>query len=144
MKYAWKTRLYRIWSSMKGRCNNPNNRDYKLYGGRGITYDPKWETFEGFYEDMHETYKEGLTLNRIDNNGNYTKDNCNWITNAEQQLNKRTNHMITINGITKPMAQWAREFNISIKTIESRIRRGWSDDELFKPVKTAHATKRKR
>lgn len=82
----------KIWNSyrgMKERCTNKNNKRYESYGGRGISYDPKWETFEGFLEDMLPTYQEGLELDRIDVNGNYCKENCRWSTQSEQCYNQR-------------------------------------------------------
>lgn len=81
-------REYHSWNCMKNRCNNSNLKEYKNYGGRGITYDPKWETFEGFYEDMGER-PENTSLDRIDVNGNYCKENCRWATKEEQQRNQR-------------------------------------------------------
>ena len=77
-----KTRIYKIWEDMKKRCDNKSNKYYKNYGGRGISYDPKWSNFTNFYEDMKYTYEDNLTLDRIDNNGNYCKDNCQWITHS--------------------------------------------------------------
>lgn len=74
------TRVYQCWADMKTRCDNFKNKFYKDYGGRGITYCDKWKTFEGFWEDMQETYSDDLTLNRRDNDGNYTKGNCEWDT----------------------------------------------------------------
>jgi hypothetical protein len=68
---------------MKARCNNKNHEFYHRYGGRGITYDPKWETFEGFYEDMGEKPGKGWDIDRIDNDGNYCKENCQWLTRSE-------------------------------------------------------------
>lgn len=70
------SKVYNIWSNMRARCNNPKNVGYYLYGGRGITYDPKWETFEGFWEDMEDGYEDSLSLDRIDNNKGYYKSNC--------------------------------------------------------------------
>ena len=83
------TRVYNIWSHMKRRCNNKHNNAYERYGGRGITYDHKWETFEGFWEDMEEGYEEHLTLDRKDNNKGYCKDNCRWVGYDKQNQNQR-------------------------------------------------------
>ena len=82
------TKEYYAWKSMKQRCSNPKSKAYKDYGGRGITYDPRWESFENFYADMGER-PEGTTLDRIDVNGNYCKENCRWSAWSEQMHNKR-------------------------------------------------------
>lgn len=84
-----KTRFYRIWKDMNTRCNNPNYRLYKNYGGRGISICDRWEHFENFKEDMYPTYDEKLSIDRIDNNGNYCKENCKWSTDVEQNRNRR-------------------------------------------------------
>ena len=83
------TRIYLIWADMKARCINSNNPEYKNYGGRGITYDPRWEYFINFYEEMNSSYSDTLTLDRINPNGNYCKDNCRWITKGAQGRNQR-------------------------------------------------------
>lgn len=80
---------YWAWAAMKDRCKNKNHKSFKDYGERGITYDPAWEVFENFLKDMGDR-PQGLTLDRIDNNGNYCEGNCRWATPTEQSLNKRT------------------------------------------------------
>jgi hypothetical protein len=84
-----KTKIYNSWRGMKERCDNPNNNRYSYYGARGIMYNKKWVTFEGFYSDMGESYLEGFELDRIDVNGNYCKENCRWTTQSEQCYNQR-------------------------------------------------------
>ena len=79
---------YKSWQCMKQRCNNPNFPKYEIYGGRGITYDPTWESFINFFNDMGPR-PEGKTLDRLDNNGNYEKSNCRWATGTEQRINQR-------------------------------------------------------
>lgn len=83
------SKIYNSWRGMKERCDNPKNKRYSSYGGRGITYDEKWKTFKGFYEDMGSSHKEGLELDRIDVDGNYDKDNCRWVDQTEQCYNQR-------------------------------------------------------
>ena len=74
--------IYNVWQAMLQRCKNPNNPKFHIYGGKGITVDEKWKTFEGFWEDMSEGFEEGLTIDRKDSNLGYNKDNCRWITHA--------------------------------------------------------------
>lgn len=81
--------VYKAHFAMKDRCNNPDNLHWDKYGGRGISYDPKWENFEGFWEDMGETHIEGTSLDRIDVNGNYCKENCRWAKQSIQCYNRR-------------------------------------------------------
>lgn len=84
------SRIHRIWKGMKERCNNPKAKAYKNYGGRGIKVCDEWnDNFEKFFKDMKEGYADNLTIDRVDNNGSYCKDNCRWATNTEQQKNKR-------------------------------------------------------
>lgn len=83
-----RTRQYKIWGDMIRRCTNKNNKSYYRYGGRGITYTKKWEKFEGFWEDMKEGYRDDLTLDRIDSNGNYCKENCRWADSKTQASNR--------------------------------------------------------
>jgi len=82
------TRQYQIWADMKDRCNNPKNKSYIRYGNRGISYDIKWETFKGFWEDMKDNYFDKGTIERLDNDKGYYKENCTWITIEEQVLNR--------------------------------------------------------
>lgn len=85
----YKTRFYQCWADMKTRCLNPKHKQWKDYGGRGITVDPSWMNFQQFYEDMFPTYQEHLTIERKNVNGNYTKVNCTWVTRADQNRNTR-------------------------------------------------------
>jgi len=80
--------IWIIWMGIKARCNNPNNRAYKNYGGRGIYHDPRWQHFKEFYKDMGDRPK-GMQIDRIDNNGPYTKNNCRWVTPKQNCQNRR-------------------------------------------------------
>ena len=86
-KHGWLNRTYRIWVAMRTRCNNPNTAAYPKYGGRGIKVCPEWNDFSVFLRDMGEA-PSGLSIDRIDNDGNYEKDNCRWATRLEQRLNQ--------------------------------------------------------
>ena len=81
------TRFYRIWKGMKRRCDNPNDLSFKGYGLKGINYDPLWGNFENFYKDMYSSYSDTLTLDRKDNDKDYSKDNCRWATQTQQARN---------------------------------------------------------
>jgi len=82
--------VYMAWCNMKTRCNNSKSTQWEWYGGRGIHYCSAWEKFENFYNDLMPTWDWGLTLDRKDNNGNYTKENCRWITQKDQNWNRRS------------------------------------------------------
>lgn len=123
------TRIYKIWSGIKNRCNNKKNCAYREYGGRGISVCNDWNSFEIFYNDMYESYvnhckefgEKNTTIDRIDNNGNYSKENCRWATYKEQGKNKRNNRLLTYRGETKTLSEWAKNFNILYNTLFSRI-----------------------
>lgn len=126
------TKIYRVWRNMKIRCNNPDAQNYYLYGGRGITVCDRWmEGFENFYEDMKEGYAEGLSLERIDVNGNYCKENCRWVTMADQSKNKRNTAYITYKGVTKRAFDWAELIGANPKTLSRRVYLGWSPEECL-------------
>lgn len=101
-----KTRLYDIWQQMWDRCTNLNNKKYHIYGGKGITVDPKWKTFEGFLEDMKEGYSDLLTIDRIDSSKGYYKDNCRWLSKGENSsLTSRRRAVLQYRIILKPTKQ---------------------------------------
>jgi len=106
------TKTYTSWRAMLRRCNDKKYDYYYRYGGRWITYDEKWETFEWFYEDMWER-PEWKTLDRIDNDGNYSKENCRWVTGKRQARNKSNNRLLTYNWKTMCLAEWCEELWVS-------------------------------
>jgi hypothetical protein len=131
----YKTRIYNIWVKMKGRCLNKKDTRFHDYGGRGIQVCKRWLTFESFYEDMHARYSDELTIDRIDNDGNYCKKNCRWVTRAAQQSNTRRNVYITHNGKTQTVLQWAKDLGIHHSTIYKRINRsGWRPSDALCPT----------
>ena len=108
------TRIYRIWKAMRNRCLNVNNKNYKQYGGRGINICDEWlddDGFLNFYEwSMKHGYADNLTIDRIDVNGDYTPNNCRWITQHEQTRNKRNTINITAHGKTMCLADWTAKY----------------------------------
>lgn len=128
------TRLAGIYYKMFYRCNNPKDRRYKNYGGRGISICDEWNDedkgFFSFYEwAMNNGYSDTLTLDRIDVNGNYEPSNCRWITNAEQQKNKTVNHYLDFNGQKTILTDAAKELGISANALAHRLK--VSDDNSF-------------
>jgi len=126
-----KTRQYRIWQGMKQRCTNIKNKDYKNYGGRGIKLLIRWQNFENFWEDMQGGYSDKLTIDRINNNGNYCKTNCRWATIKEQVNNTRTNKLITYKGKTQTQSQWSKKLGIHRCVLAHRLKTGWGIPSSF-------------
>lgn len=124
------TRTMRIWKNMIQRTSNPNCPMYARYGGAGIGVCETWQAFEGFVADMGEA-PEGLTLERIDNRRGYGPDNCKWATYAEQNRNKSSTKLLTLNGKTQVAADWIAELGLTDAQVYKRIRRGWSDEEVL-------------
>lgn len=128
-------KLYGTWKQMRQRCSCPYNAHYKDYGGRGIRVCEQWDkSYRAFREWAHKNgYDTGLTIERINNNKGYSPDNCKWVTIQEQQFNKRDNRLITINGVTKTLTEWARDCGVNRKTIDKRLRIGWEGESLISP-----------
>lgn len=122
---------YKSWSTMKNRCDNPNCDKYSYYGGRGISYASEWETFEGFFASMGFKPGPKYSLDRIDNNGPYCKENCRWATPKEQARNKRNNATITFQGKTQPIWKWAEILGTSSSVLRNRRSKKWSDDRII-------------
>lgn len=138
------TLIYTTWSQMKARCLNKGHKHYGIYGGRGITVCKKWLTFEGFFEDMGEKPEGKYSLDRIDNNGGYSKENCRWADAKTQNNNRSNNRLLTVNGVTQSLTLWAEQYGISPVTVRSRLKLGWNTiDALSHPVDKRKATKAK-
>ena len=116
--------LYNVWSLMRDRCNNTNNIKYEYYGGRGIKVCKRWDDFLNFFKDMGERPK-GLTIDRIDSDGNYEPSNCKWSTRKGQVRNRSNTKLLIIDGVEKPMAEWAEIYEIPYHVVNKRIWRGW-------------------
>ena len=122
------TRLHKIWSGIKQRCYAKYSKDYKNYGQRNIIMCDEWKNdFKKFYDwAIDNGYKDNLTIDRIDNDGNYEPNNCRWATLEEQANNMRNNHLLTFNNKTQTMSQWAKEYNMSKYLLQHRIASNWS------------------
>lgn len=124
---------YKTWTAMKKRCENSASQNYKDYGGRGISVCDQWQSFEGFWKDMGLTWKQGLTIERMNNDGNYEPGNCRWATMLEQAQNKRNS--VIIDTPWGPLAQNAasRRGNISLGALIHRMKSGWPKELWFMP-----------
>lgn len=127
------SRLYCIWLGMRNRCRNKKNKNYSLYGGRGISICSEWNDYLLFKKwALANGYCSDLTLDRINVNGDYEPDNCRWVTQQQQCRNKRDNHLITFDGVTRTMAEWSEITGIPYHTLKSRINRyGFTIDEAL-------------
>lgn len=124
---------YRLWTDIQSRCHNPRSTAYANYGGRGIVVCDRWrQSFEAFFADMGKR-PPGLTIERENTNGNYEPGNCRWATPLEQANNKRNNIRICLDGVTKTLMQWSREFGVSSHAVRFRLRAGVTGLDLFKP-----------
>ena len=141
-----RTRLYGIWNGILQRCFNPNRQKYKNYGGRGITVCDEWRnSFKAFYDwAMANGYRDDLTIDRIDVNGNYEPSNCRWVDAKLQAYNKTTSKYITYKGETKTLAEWAKEKNIKTPTLHLRLYKSkWSVEKALEtPVSSVENVKK--
>ena len=127
-----KTPLYRRWVNMRQRCNLTSSHEYKQYGGRGIKVCEEWNNdFIPFMEwALANGYEKGLTLDRINVDGNYEPTNCRWITIKEQQNNRTDSVFLTLNGETHNMMEWSKILGVCYQTLQNRKRKGWSDERI--------------
>lgn len=128
-------KAYRSWNKMRQRCSDPNNNRFAVYGARGIKVCKRWQKFECFLLDMGFPPSESHSIERKDNDGNYSKSNCKWATRYEQANNRRNNRALLINGERKTLAQWGRISGLGMKVLWSRLKKGWPVDEhLLQPL----------
>lgn len=122
-------KLYKVWTALRCRCYNVNDASYKNYGGRGIFVSEEWlDDYAAFRTwCLSNGYQVGLTIDRIDNDGPYAPHNCRFVTRKVQNNNQRKKHkMLTVDGVTKPLKEWAAQAGFDPKVLNSRILRGWS------------------
>ncbi len=128
---------YKAWHAMIQRCTNPSHGKWRRYGARGISVCERWLTFENFLEDMGER-PAGMTIDRIDNDGNYEPGNCRWASQMTQGSNRGNNHRVEIDGESMTISEASRKFCVGLATVRSRLRSGWSlEDALKTPVHTS-------
>lgn len=128
-----KSRLYKIWKGMRKRCYNEKCYSYENYGGRGIKVCDEWNNDYLVFREwaLNNGYDDSLTIDRINVNGNYCPENCRWVDMHVQANNNRNNHLITFDGRTQTLSNWAEEYNINYHTLVARLDRGWSIEESF-------------
>ena len=128
--------LYRIWGSMIQRCSNTNDKDYVLYGARGILVCERWRDFSLFAADVGERPSKNHSIDRVNNSGNYEPGNVRWATDEEQAMNRRNTLSLTVDGTTMKMMEWAKLTGVSGAVIRSRIKAGWTEaDAVYTPVR---------
>lgn len=141
-------RLYYIWNNIKTRCYNIKSKDYKNYGGRGISMCDDWRTSSKTFCEWAKSngYVDGMTIERIDNNGNYCPENCTWIPKSEQVNNRRNCLLYTYNNKTQNLAQWCNELGLDYKRTFDRIRnKGWTFERAIStPVYVSKRNKKAR
>jgi hypothetical protein len=134
------SRVYTIWYGMKMRCRNPRHHKWYMYGGAGIEVDPVWNSFEAFLRDMGEPPSPLHQIDRIDWAKGYGPGNCRWATPKEQSANIKTNHFLECNGVRLHVSEWARRIGCPKETLFSRLRLGWTHDDIINvPVKKRKA-----
>jgi hypothetical protein len=130
--------LYAVWRTMRDRCNNPNQKSYFRYGGRGIKVCERWLlSFENFWEDMSSGWGKGLSIERIDNNGPYSPENCIWASRKIQARNRKSSHFINTPDGKMTIAEASERYGIKPRAIWMRISYGWKEEDLLLPVNSA-------
>ncbi len=125
-----RTTIYRKWFHMLQRCNEPTSVHYHYYGARGIKVCERWHKFENFFSDMGFP-PEGMSLDRINNDGDYCAENCRWATRQQQAVNRRRAVKLTHNGMTLTISEWARALDLSVSALRDRISQKFPAEKLF-------------
>lgn len=133
------TKLYNVWLTMKQRCYNPSDKHYKWYGAKGVKVCEEWLNDPAEFVSWCENngYREGLTIDRINSEGDYSPDNCRFITMSAQQRNRSSNKRIEYNGETMSVQEWAEKLHIKPSTLRARFNKGWSIERaLTAPIRS--------
>lgn len=137
-------RLYRIWCGMKGRCQNPNRPKYSIYGARGISVCDEWQNFSNFRKwSMENGYRDDLTIDRIDNNGNYCPENCRWATSIEQNHNRSCSLNVIYKGKMRSVPEIASEVGMDYYLLRSRLKRGMDIESAINMPRKTHKQQKK-
>lgn len=133
------TRLYRIWKHMKARCQCPTCTDFKFYGARGISLCDEWQTYPEFRDwAMRNGYTDGLTIDRIDVNGNYEPANCRWVTQLQQYSNMTSNVCLALGDETHTLMEWSKILKVPYELLRGRVRMGWTDERILTTPAQVH------
>ncbi len=129
-------RIYNIWFDMKRRCYQSQNKRFDRYGGRGIKVCEEWHDFQNFFDwSLANGYKDNLTIDRKNIDGDYCPDNCRWADIYTQANNRSNNHFITYKGETKTLMEWSKKLNINYRTLQGRLQSGMSIEQaLTRPI----------
>lgn len=127
------TKLYNVWCGIKNRCSNPSQISYPYYGTKGITICDEWKNdFKAFYDwSIQNGYKDNLSIDRIDVNGNYEPSNCRWATNLQQARNKSNNVYLTYKNETHCLSEWAEKLNITVDKLRNLLKKGFSISDII-------------
>ena len=117
---------YAAWQSMRGRCYNKNSKAFSAYGGNGKVVCERWKSFDNFYADMGPRPSASHSVDRIDGSKGYSLENCRWATPKEQSINRSCVRMLTFNGVTQSIPDWAKQIGISHTSLRSRLKHGWT------------------
>jgi len=135
---------YNVWSLMHRRCYSTTSHDYARWGARGITVDERWHSFTNFYNDMGARPTAQHSIERKDNNGNYTPDNCVWALPTEQSRNRRSNRLITYNGVTLCLTDLAAVYGKTYGQVRDRLANGWGlEKALATPIRAGNYHRKK-
>jgi len=126
-----KTAEWNVWCGMRQRCDDANTQQYRYYGGRGITVCPEWASFERFYADMGPRPSPAYSLDRIDNDGPYSPDNCRWVIRVDQRRNRSDSVTVIHEGRTISLVDWSRSSGTKYKTLLYRLHAGWPVEQVL-------------
>lgn len=125
-------RLYRAWANMGSRTRSKTPRYWKSWGSKGVKVCPEWSEYAPFRAwSLAHGFRKGMSLDRIDNDGHYSPENCRWIPRGDQMHNKGNSIRLTLNGVTKSLPVWARELGVSQALLMGRYQNGWTDEQTL-------------